>query len=261
MYIGTVSTENESKINRLLQSFPQGTVVLSSWLVDQGYSLDLQKRYRRSNWLESIGTGAMKRKGDNISYEGALFALQTQANQSIHPGGKTALGLLGKAHYLELSTKSITLFGAQKEVLPSWYRNYPWGYLFQLHCTKILPPKLGLVELELKNFSMLVSSPARAMMECLYLVPRNQSLFECHEIMEGLNNLRPTIVQQLLEQCTSVKVKRLFLYLAEKSGHEWVNHLQFEKIDLGSGKRVIVKGGAYNPKYQITVNKELEGKA
>ena len=108
---------------------------------------------------------------------------------------------------------------------------------------------------------MLVSGAARAMMECLYLVPKHQSLMECHEIMAGLNNLRPTQVQQLLEQCKSVKVKRLFLYLAERSGHEWVNHLKLEKIDLGSGKRTIIKGGVYNAKYQITVDKELEVKA
>lgn len=79
--------------------------------------------------------------------------------------------------------------------------------------------------------------------------------------MEGLNNLRPSQVQALLEQCNSVKVKRLFLYLAEKSDHEWVHHLQLEKINLGKGKRSVVKGGAYNSKYQITVERELEEKA
>lgn len=235
--------------------------MLSSWLVDQGYSLDLQKRYRKSTWLESIGTGAMIRKGDHVSYEGAVFALQNQADMSIHPGARTALGLQGRAHYLELSVKSITLFSAQDEKLPVWFVNYHWDFSFHLYRTNFLPPKLGLVELELKNIRLMVSGPARAMLECLYLVPKHQSLLECNEIMEGLNNLRPKQVQELLEACSSVKVKRLFLYLAEKCGHEWVNHLQLEKIDLGSGKREIVKGGAYHSKYQITVDRELEGKA
>lgn len=255
-----MSTDNESKINQLLQSFPEGTVVLSSWLVNKGYSLDLQKRYRRSNWLDSIGTGAMVRKRDEVNYEGAIYAFQNQTNLAIHPGGRTALNLLGKAHYLELSTKTVTLFGAQKEQLPAWFQKYPWGYSFHLHSTGFLPANIGFSELELKNFKILVSGPARAMMECLYLAPKHQSLLECNEIMEGLNNLRPLQVQELLEKCKSVKVKRLFLYLAERSGHEWINHLQLERIDLGSGKRTIIKGGAYNAKYQITVNKELEVK-
>jgi hypothetical protein len=75
--------------------------------------------------------------------------------------------------------------------------------------------------------------------------------------MEGLNNLRPASVQKLLEGCTSVKVKRLFLYLADKVGHEWLNYINLGKVDLGSGKRAIVKNGVYVSKYQITVPKEL----
>jgi hypothetical protein len=98
-----------------------------------------------------------------------------------------------------------------KEELPAWFKNYPWGVTVHLYGTGLLPPDLGLVELEMKNFKLLVSGPARAMMECLYLVPKNQFLQECYEIMEGLNNLRPSMVQELLEQCQSVKVKRLFL--------------------------------------------------
>ena len=75
--------------------------------------------------------------------------------------------------------------------------------------------------------------------------------------MEGLNNLRPDLVQNLLENCSSIKVKRLFLYLAEKASHGWVQHIKLDKIDLGSGKRSIVKNGVYNSKYKITVPTEL----
>ncbi len=115
-----------------------------------------------------------------------------------------------------------------------------------------------MTEVELKTFSIKLSSPARAIMECLYLAPLHQDLVECFELMEGLNNLRPQSVQELLEQCTSIKVKRLFLYLAEKVNHDWVKYLNLEKIDLGRGKRSIIKNGVYIPKYQITVPKEFK---
>ncbi len=94
-------------------------------------------------------------------------------------------------------------------------------------------------------------------MECLYLAPRLQPLQETFELMEGLNNMRPALTQQLLETCRSVKVKRLFLFMAEKAGHDWLSYLNLEKIDLGSGKRSIVKDGVYVPRYQITIPKEL----
>jgi hypothetical protein len=253
-----MNTLKGSKLNQLLQSVPTDTVILSSWLKERGYSADLQKVYRNSNWLESIGTGAMIRKGDQVSYEGAVFALQKQANSSIHPGGRSALSLQGKAHFLELSSTSVTLFGMVNEKLPAWFRNYDWEIDLRHYSTDFLSPSLGLVEFETKNFSFKVSNPSRAMMECLYLVPKKQSLLECYEIMEGLTNLRPSTVQQLLEDCKSIQVKRLFLYLAEKADHAWFKHIKTEQIELGRGKRSIIQGGTYNAKYQITVPGELE---
>jgi len=38
-----MSTEKKSKLNNLLNTQPSGIVLLSAWLIDQGYSLDLQK--------------------------------------------------------------------------------------------------------------------------------------------------------------------------------------------------------------------------
>jgi hypothetical protein len=253
-----MNTSNESKINQLLRSVPAGTVLLSSWMKTNGYSLDLQRRYRNSNWFESLGNGAMIRKGDSVSYEGALFALQKQANLSIHIGGRSALNMLGKAHFLELSSQRVFLFGPTNENLPVWFRDKYWGVELMYTKSDFLPKDVGLTEYEIRNFSIRISNPARALMECLYLAPKKQSLLECNEIMESLTTLVPSTVQLLLESCTSVKVKRLFLYLAEKSGHAWTRHINLEKIDLGSGKRSIIAGGAYNVKYQITVNKELE---
>ena len=252
-----MDTEKGSKINQLLQSQPKGVVFLASWLSQNGYSSDLQKRYRKSNWFKSIGTGAMIRTGDEVNYEGALYAFQQQDTSSIHPGGKTALSLLEKSHYLEFSTKKITLFGGKGENLPVWFQNYDWGVEFKYYQSGFLPKDLGLTQIERKNFSLKISNAARALMECLYLIPKYQELHECYELMEGLNNLRPKEVQKLLEACTSIKVKRLFLFLADKAGHSWFNYMDVDKIDLGKGKRSIVKGGTYIPKYQITVNKEL----
>ena len=52
-------TENRTKINQLLSTIPQDVVLQSSWLINEGYSLDLQKYYRNSGWLKALGNGAM----------------------------------------------------------------------------------------------------------------------------------------------------------------------------------------------------------
>lgn len=252
-----MNTEKSSKINSLLSAIPPGVALTTAWLVEQGYSLDLQKQYKKSQWFESIGSGALVRSGDEVDYLGGIYALQAQLGVSIHPAAKTALALQGRAHYLGLSEKNVMLFGSQGEKLPKWFRSHNWGLHIDMKASSFLPSDLGLVEIGHKGFKVKVSSPARALMECLYLAPEHQPLLEVYELMEGLNNLRPASVQKLLENCSSVKVKRLFLYMADKAGHDWFNYLKIEKIDLGTGKRSIVSNGFFISKYQITIPKEL----
>jgi hypothetical protein len=257
-YIGTMSTNNQTKLNKLLQATPPGVVLQSSWLSIQGYSLDLQQRYKRSHWLQSIGSGAVIRTGDKVDYHGGLYALQTQSGLSVHVGGRSALALLGRAHYLDMGTSQIMLFGGAKEKLPAWFMHHDWTVKLHYFPTSFLPANMGLMEFDKGSFSVKISTPARAMLEALYLSPKHQELFECYELMEGLNNLRPKVVQELLEHCTSVKVKRLFLYLAEKCHHDWLEFVDLSKVDLGSGTRSLLKDGAYIGKYKITVPKEFE---
>lgn len=253
-----MSTKKGFKINQLLQSQPSGTVLLSSWLVEQGYSHDLLRKYKNSNWFTPIGSGAMIRTGEDVGYEGAIYALQEQLGLNVHLGGRTALSLLGRAHYLDFNVKKIFLFCKSGTKLPTWFLAYDWGYKIEQINTSFLPSDINLSSMEQRTFSIKISNPERAIMECLYLTPKIHSFLECYELMEGLNNLRPNHVQTLLEQCSSVKVKRLFLYMAEKANHNWFNYIKIEKIDLGSGKRALLNDGTYIPKYNITVPKALE---
>ena len=253
-----MTSENGTKINKLLRSTPSRVVLLSSWLTSQGYSPDLQKHYKKSGWLESVGTGALKRKGDRVDYLGGLYALQKQLGLSVHVAGRTALSLLGRAHYIDLAAGRAVLMGTRKETLPLWFKKKDWETKISYHSTSFLPANMGLTDLPHNGFSVRISRPARAMLECLYLAPKHQELFECYELMEGMNDLRPKSVQDLLENCSSVKVKRLFLYLAEKLGHQWLEFVDLSNVDLGSGTRSLIKGGAYIGKYGITVPKEFE---
>lgn len=104
---------------------------------------------------------------------------------------------------------------------------------------------------------LLVSSPERAFMECLLLAPVDFSFMDYYYIMEMLTTLRPKMVQSLLENCASVKVKRMFLYMAEKAGHQWFKALNPEKIHLGTGNRRLAANGTFISKYNITIPKEL----
>jgi hypothetical protein len=110
----------------------------------------------------------------------------------------------------------------------------------------------------MSNFSPCVSSPERAILELLHLTTTNAAVTAAMDVMSGLSTLRPQVVQDLLEACQSVKVKRLFLWGAESAGHDWVSHLATERLDLGKGKRSIYRGGRFDAKYRITVPRNEE---
>ena len=186
---------------------------------------------------------------------GGLYAIQAQLGLKIHVAARTALEMQGFAHFVPLGNPPITLFGEPGERLPSWFRNHDWGAPVNYVQTNLFPPTCDntLRKREVGTFAILVSSPERAIMEELYLVRERHSLEGGRLLMEGLTTLRPSHVQELLEKCTSVKVKRLFMALAEQSNHSWVKRVDLSKIDFGEGKRVLIKGGRLHPKYQITL--------
>ena len=98
-----------------------------------------------------------------------------------------------------------------------------------------------------------VATLERAAFEMMYLVPKRQSYEEALQIMESLASLRPQVVQRLLECCTSVKTKRLFMHAAEKLDHPWLSRLNLSYIDFGSGRRTIHAGGRLDKKYSLVV--------
>lgn len=241
----------------MLELHKPGTVVLAKWLENLGISRELQKNYKKSGWLEKLGPGAYKRPTDQVTWQGGLFAIQQQAELQLHVGALTALSLQGQSHYFRVTGEKIFLFSAHKIILPQWFKAYDWGQKVQHIKTSLLADDLGLTQHDEKNFSITISTPERAILECLYLAPDKLDLMECYHLVEGLSNLRPKLLQELLEKCSSVKVKRLFLLMASKAQHQWLAFLDLKKIDLGKGDRSIIKGGVYNAKFQISVPKEL----
>jgi len=251
-----------SKLNAMLMRWPKGTVAVQHWLREQGIPRQLAEKYRRSNWIERIGQGAYTRTGDKVEVLGGIYALQSELNLPVHVGGKTALELQGYAHFVSAKNLPfVHLFGRPGRPLPTWFRRRQWESKVRFHLVRLFPskPDLGLTKKVCEQIPTQMSAPERAALELVNLVPKEQSFSEARQLMAGLTTLRPELVQELLEACRSVKAKRLFLFLAEEAGHPWVKELDTSKLDLGRGKRSIVKGGRFDPKYGITVEPNPHG--
>ena len=250
-----MSTENKTKINRLINQWTTGSPSATSYLVATGFSHELLVKYKNSGWLEPFGQGAYIRAGDRVDWPGALYTLQEQLGLPVHAGGKTALERKGYAHYLPTSQKRVFLYGPRGLALPAWFRDDHFNVEFVVTRTNLFPAELreGFTEYQEKDFSVRISAPERAVLEMLHLVPQKVGFDEALLVMGNLVTLRPEVVQGLLEACRSVKVKRLFLFMAENQEHAWLSKVDLSKVDLGKGKRMIVSNGRYDPKYRITV--------
>jgi len=250
-----------TRINQLLQQWPRGTVATNPWLESQGVSSDLARWYVRTGWLTRIGRGAYAQAGDTIDWTGGLFALQAQLGMTVHAGAKSSLELQGRAHYVPLgSRKRVLLISDVPETLPTWFRKRPWEAQIEHHSMKLFertPPE-SLRHVDSGSFKIAASSPERAIMEEMRLVRTNDDIEHSIQLLENLATLRPNIVQQLLAACTSIKVKRLFLWGAERIGHAWFELLDLSSVDLGAGKRQLYRGGVFDPKYRITVPRQEE---
>ena len=252
-----MTTQVKVYLKILFKVLQPGYVVTADWLESVGISRNLQKYYRKSGWLESIGRGAYKKPGDTVEWQGALNAIQKQTEIKVHVGGLSALEIQGFSHYFRMHTESLQLFSPLKTRLPKWFIDYNWKMDVQHYQSSFLPPNFGIKAMEHNHVLINVSTPERAIMECLYLAPHKIDLVECYQLVEGLANLKPKLLNELLSDCNSVKVKRLFLYMAEKANHQWLQFLNTDQIGIGTGNRMLEEKGVYIAKYLISVPKEL----
>ncbi len=222
---------------------------------EHGVSRQLASSYVKSGWLERFGSGAYRKPHEEISWTGALYTLQNFSHLNVHVGGKTALEIQGYAHYLSKNPRQdVTLWKSPDLKLPAWFMNQRWGLELRVRSVNLFDSTIDfLSKKEVEGVEIGISIAEMAILEYLYDIPNAESFDEAGYLMEGLSSLRPSILQLLLESCQSIRVKRLFLYLAEIYPHSWFKRLDVSKINLGSGKREVIKGGKLDSKYLIVV--------
>lgn len=249
-----------SKLNSLLFHWNAGTLATSDWLNTQGVYHQLSDAYVKHGWIERLAPGSFKRSGDHITWQSAVHVLQKLKGLSVHVGGLSAIELRGYNHFIRNQT-SIYLFGDIFR-LPSWCYQLSFNGT-KLEYTKASPWESefseAITEYKIDSFTIQVSSLERAIMEFLDRVPQHHTYEEAAHLMEGLTTLRPYIVQTLLEKCTSIKVKRLFLHLATACQHAWLLKINRSTINLGAGIRQIEANGYLDTQHLICVPEEPFG--
>ena len=267
--------QKPGKLNSLHDLLAEGMLAPRWWLEERGYSGSLLKKYADSGWLVVPARGVYRRPGPALKWQNVAASLQMLSEFSLHIGGRTALAHHGRMHFVPLrGDETILLYGP--DTLPAWvnalglpqrFEVRPDSLFGALRVTRdatlaesdasgLVTSKWGAWDWELRY-----SSDERAILELLQDVPQREAVQEADVLMQGLANLRPELLSRMLNACTSVKVKRLFLALAERHDHAWFKHLDLKGVTLGTGKRMLQPGGALHPKYLITLPADLDDQA
>ena len=251
-----MSIDEGNKLNLLLQKHQPGGLYFSAWLKENGYSDQLLKSYRDSGWLKALSRGVMYRTGDKLGAFAVLNSYNGQLEKDFHIAAHSALELAGFNHYVPMGKPTLMVGHSKQDPVPDWMKISDFDYSFKFFTTVIFS-KPQLASFNSDYLHLKTSAPEQAFLECLLLAPKQYSYMDLYYIMEQLTTLRSAVVQELLENTDNLKVKRMFLYMAEKAGHYWYNALDTDKIEMGSAKHQLVENGVYVTKYQITVPKEL----
>lgn len=252
----TMSMRPKTHLKLLSKIWPMHTAAPVAWLKEQGFSRSLIQKYISSGWMHPLAHGVVIRPDDHVEWSGLVWGVCQM--HAFHIGGITALELQGKAHFVKLQEPRIFLFSRRGIKVPLWVKSTP-HHLIHV-ATNIFPNSVGLKEHNFGEYSLKISNPARAFLEYMYLLEPYHSFEEAFYLMENLSSLLPEMMQEALQNCTSIKVKRLVLCLAKKQDVPWFHELKLSQINLGTGVRQGFKNGIYNPEFQITYPKSWEDK-
>lgn len=272
--LSTMAAQKSGKLNRLLADLGDTRLVSSRYLRARGYSNSLVAGYVSSGWLVSPARGVYMRKGGRLQWDGVVRSLQVGEEMALHVGGRYALSLQGYEHYLRLGEAgTVTLYGAQKP--PGWLGKLSLAQAFEYQGKGPFAPCAVSVNAEVSEKTLseagltwlavspgadavVCATPERAMLELCDSAAGAVGVYEVDALMQAMTTLRPQRVGAMLQQCRSIKAKRLFLALAERHRHAWLSHVPLSGVDLGRGKRALVPGGRLHPTYQITLPGDLD---
>ena len=251
-YNGLMKDKRNSKLQKLHQTLAHHGVATSGFLESLGIYQQLVNSYVKSGWLKGLGGGAYFWAHYPPHLEEAIKSLQQQLKHPVHIGGKTIVRQM-RPHYLPLGDSPMFLFSpALSKTLPRWFQTYPWPQKIYFLRTKLFKKNffLGIKENE---EGLKVSKLERALFEMLYELPQKHSWEEVDKIFENLYGLNPSLVQKCLENCQSMKTRRLFLLFSQRHNHSWFERMKTDEVSLGQGVYPLYKKGVVHPYLKISV--------
>ena len=225
-----------------------------SWFESHGISRQSVHQCLNNKLIKKLGGGTYIKANDKLNWQAAIFTAQKELKLPLHVSGQSALEMQGSGHFIQLGKKPLVYIIKREEIrIPIWLKKNDWSVKFRFKTASLFSSDLGLIEYDQSKFHFTLSSKERAIMEMIDRLDLTDSFETLERYFEGLLDLRSSLVQQLLENCSSIKVKRVFLHMADKLQLPIIKKINVRRVELGRGKRVVSKKGKLDKTYNITV--------
>ena len=174
----------------------------------------------RSNWLELIDI------------------VQNKLKLDVYPGGYSAM--IGWYHQHEGRFRYILeyLYGKDVSKIPKeLLKQEKWERDFYLMDCNYFPKDLEMKKIKSFNYSIKIPNVERAILEMADGIGVSTSMERVYEYYSDLGGCLDSInYQELLENCSSERLRRVGLFLAEESESSYYPKLNLKKIPLDLDK-------------------------
>lgn len=259
------------KVKELQRILPEGLVADTQWFAQRGYTSDMLSRYVKQGWLDRPARGVYRRPAPPLLWQQIVISLQSLMNVPVAVGATTALRLQGHEHYVTMGSYEGDIWLTSPWPLPRWVLQVetnakfyqfrsgalwpdrppagqaPWGLKSaMLLSDRVLPNAFIRKNWGTWSWPLVMSSEERALIEAfLPVTGKYESSFDMPlRSTESMFHLQWERLQGLLETCRSKRVKRLVLWMAEYSDLPFSEHLDLDRVELGSSTMRLVPPGA-----------------
>lgn len=258
-----MKTTHAPNLMRLLEAVPEGFLVDTGWMTDNGFGREPVRDYLGRGLLERLDRDVYRRPSEGsrpgvVGWKTCLLSLQHVMGHDVHIGGAVALLTMAyrDRRYHVYRDFPTLVYG---DDFPDWLELLPFDMSFEIRKNKLFSdPALGIEDAWYEKWlpwgwTLRMSTPERAILESLDELPYSYTFSLLDTMFRSLAPLRTELMANMLRSCRKTEVKRLFFVFGDRYDHAWRKNIDPAEFDLGTGDMTFSRGGTLHPRYRISV--------
>ena len=186
--------------------------------------------------------------------------LQNELKLDVYPGGYSAMTGWHYRHDWIFNPSMERLYGTDVDKIPeNLLSDKRWKRKFYLYQSDWFPKNLGIDRIKTRGYELRIPCLERSLLEMVYNINKRITIDTVFNYFMDLPQINPKKIQKLLEQCSSEKIKRFGLFLAEETYFDYFKKIDSTNIKLNLNKNLDITDGHHSPNYVFKYNIDVPG--